>query len=329
MASDKMRVFFTVDTETSMNGAWADPGRRPLPLEIPIYGNTGSKSYGIPLIMDILEAHGFRGTFFTEVLCSHVVGADAVGEVFSYIRKRGHDTQLHLHPTYWHYRGYLDGRPPREEDLMFQLPADEQEELFSMGAKLFTEFDGKPPRAYRAGCYGASEQTLEVLSRHGIEIDSSYNLSYLDQSCGFQYRPLNGPRLFGRIQEYPVTNFRVQHQNGYKPIEICAVSVAEILMTIDALRDLGCRDVVVSLHSFSFMKRFSDDGVVPDRVTIRRFKRLCSEIAQRSDEIEVCVMGETTLRNVQPESADWVPCVGWARPLIRKVVQGVNRIPWV
>jgi len=330
MPTEKIRVYFTVDTESSMNRAWVDPSKRPLSLDMAVFGHTGSKSYGIPLIMDILEAHNFRGTFFTEVLCSHVLGDEAVGKVFSYIRQRGHDTQLHLHPTYYHYYRYSQGgEPPREQDLMYRLPVEEQEQLFSMGVALFKQFEGKAPRAYRAGCYGASEQTLEIIKRHGIEIDSSYNLCYLDQTCGFRHRPLNGPRLFGDVQEFPVTNFRVEHQSGYKPLEICAVSVAEILRTIDGLAADGCRDVVVSLHSFSFMKRFSENGCQPDRVTIQRFKRLCKEIALRSDEIEVCTMGDTTWRSNGSSRSDSVPSVGWARPLVRKVVQGVNRIPWV
>jgi len=329
MPAKKMRVYFTTDTETSMNSAWHDPARRPLPLDTAVFGRSGSMSYGIPLIMDILESNGFRGTFFTEVLCSYVLGAEEVGNVFAYIRGRGHDVQLHLHPVYWHYHRFLAGEPRREQDLMFRMTPAEQDDLIGKGVHLFTDFAGVPPRAYRAGCYGASEVTLPILRRHGIEVDSSYNLCYLDQSCGFQYRPLNGPRMFGDVQEIPVTTFSVRFQGGYKPLEIGAVSVSEILSTMDSLRDAGCQDVVISLHSFSFMKTISESGCQPDRVTISRFKRLCREIARRSDEFEVCVMGDVEAGTLPSTASDAVPCVGWTRPLARKVVQGVNRIPWV
>ena len=89
VSTEKMRVYFTVDTETSMAGAWNDPNKRPLPLERSIFGKNDSEYYGIPLIMDILEAHGFRGTFFTEMLCSHVLGHSEVQNVVSYIRNAG------------------------------------------------------------------------------------------------------------------------------------------------------------------------------------------------------------------------------------------------
>jgi len=312
-----------------MAGAWNDPTKRPLPLDRSVFGRNNSKYYGIPLIMDILEEHSFRATFFTEMLCSYVLGRNEVGNVLSYIRRRGHDAQLHLHPVYWYYHHFLQGQPRREKDLMFELPMEEQETLIGLGVELFREFTGSSPRAYRAGCYGASESTLGVLRRFGIEVDSSYNLCYLDRSCGFQHRPLNGPAYLAGIQEFPVTNFRVASQSGYKPLEIGAVSVGEVLATMDSLKRAGCRDVVVSLHSFSFMKTLTDRYCQPDHVAIYRFKKLCAAISKLSSEVDVPVLGEANLDNEPMKGSECVPCLGWARPAVRKVVQGLNRIPWV
>ena len=329
MSTEKMRVYFTVDTETSMAGAWNDPTKRPLPLERSIFGKNDSEYYGIPLIMDILEAHGFRGTFFTEMLCSYVLGRSEVQNVVSYIRSREHDVQLHLHPVYWYYHCFLQGQPRREKDLMFELPLDEQEKLIRIGVDLFGQFSGVAPRAYRAGCYGASEVTLDISRRLGIEVDSSYNLCYLDRSCGFQRRPLNGPAHLAGIQEFPVTNFRVAFQPGYKPLEIGAVSVGEILTTMNLLKQAGCRDVVISLHSFSFIKVLTERHCQPDRVAIHRFKKLCAAISQLSGEVDVAVLGEANLGDGPLNGSDCVPCLGLVRPAMRKVVQGLNRIPWI
>src|SRR5690242_13209669 len=103
MPGDKLRVYITVDTETSMGGAWHNPVYSPLPVEGPIFGNCNSGQHGIPLIMDVLEEYGFRATFFTEVLCSDVIGHEQIAEVFQYILRRGHDAQLHVHPIYRFY----------------------------------------------------------------------------------------------------------------------------------------------------------------------------------------------------------------------------------
>ena len=327
----KSRVYFTVDTETSMGGAWRNSAAGPLPLDLSVFGALGSKQFGIPLLMDILDRHGFRGTFFTELFCGYVLGFQEIERVLSYILRRGHDAQLHLHPVYWHYRNYLRGGPKCPKDLMWDRSTEEQEQLIGEGVNLFRQFTGSVPRAYRAGCYGASETTLEVLGRHGIEIDSSYNLCFLDQTCHFECRPLNGPKRIAGLVEFPVTNFRVDFHSGYKPLEVGAVSVAEIISTIRSLRRAGCLDVVISLHSFSFLKNLESGGgkCRPDRLVIRRFDKLCRTLAGLTEEVECAVLGEARLPRADYPQSDFVPTVGWRLPFSRKLVQGLNRVPWI
>jgi hypothetical protein len=313
-----------------MGGAWRNAGP-PLPLSTTVYCKHGSRSYGVSMIMDILEEHGFAGTFFIEVFCSYLLGAGQLTELFDCIQKRGHDAQLHLHPVYRFYRDYLNGGPRREKDLMFQFAAGEQAALIQEGVELFRTFSGKAPRAYRAGCYGASEVTLGALRENGIEIDSSYNLSYLDQSCGFQRRPLNAPQILEGVHEFPVTNFSGGRLEAYKPLEISAVSAAEIIASLRQLRESGCTDAVLVFHSFSFLKgrgvRFEHSR--PDRIVIHRFRRLCQELSRMRSEIEVCVLGDADLSRVPTEQDHFIPSLGWLRPTVRKAVQAIDYIPWV
>lgn len=326
----RMRVYFTIDTETSMGGAWRNAGP-PLPAALTIFGEANSGRYGIPLIMDILEEYGFAATFFVEVFCSYLLGFEEVARVFEYIQARGHDVQLHLHPVYRFYRDFLNGHARRERDLMFQFPSDEQRELIREGIGLFRKLSGKTPRAFRAGCYGASETTLAALRQNGIQIDSSYNASYLGQSCGFRRRGLNGPAVLEGVHEFPVTNFNSGGKGSYKPLEISAVSVAEIIGTIRQLQRTECRDVVLVFHSFSFLKRrgVRFEKARPDHIVIRRFRRLCSELARMRDEIEVSVLGNADLSRTTAPQPQIVPRVGRVRPILRKAVQGWNTIPWV
>ncbi len=281
--------------------------------------------------MDILEQHGFKGTFFIEVFCSYLLGQDEVGKVFRCIEKRGHDVQLHVHPVYRFYRDFLRGGCRREQDLMFQFPLEEQRQLIREAVSLFREFTGKLPRAFRAGCYGASEVTLAVLREVGICIDSSYNLSYLDQTCGFRHRPLNAPQVLEGVHEFPVTNFNPGRMGAYKPLEISAVSVSEILATIRHLQRAGCRDAVLVFHSFSFLKRrgVRFEKCRPDRIVIHRFRKLCAELANLRDEIEVSVLGSADLSDVMRPQPQVVPSLGLFRPVMRKAVQGFDYIPWV
>ena len=136
MPDDKVRIYFTVDTETSLGGSWWNAAG-PLPLARTIFCENGEGSYGIPLIMDILEGHGFQATFFVEVFCSYLLGAEEVSKVFQCIQKRGHDVQLHLHPVQRFYRDFVQGQARREQDLMFQFPPDEQKQLVREGVELF------------------------------------------------------------------------------------------------------------------------------------------------------------------------------------------------
>ena len=179
MPNDAIRVYFTIDTETSMGGAWDNADHRPLSPDLTVFGKSGSGTYGIPLIMSILEKHNFRGTFFTEVFCSYNVGPEPVAAALRAIQSRGHDAQLHLHPEQRFYSDYVKGGKRREESLLFTFPADEQRDLIRDGIAIFRDLCGKTPKVYRAGCYGASEATLAALRENGIVIDSSYNLAYM------------------------------------------------------------------------------------------------------------------------------------------------------
>jgi hypothetical protein len=328
MSSGKLRIYFTIDTETSMGGAWSNPDFGPLPLARTVFGENGSGNYGIPLIMDILEEYGFQGTFFTEVFCGYTVGFEEVARVFRYIEKRGHDPQLHLHPEQRFFAEYQRGGRRREQGFLFQFPAAEQQELIADGVRLFRELCGKPPKAFRAGCYAASEESLAALPENGVSIDSSYNLAFLGRSCGFQQRLLNAPRILEGVSEFPVTNFQVPGE-GYKPLEISAVSVWEMLAAIRALQRVGCRDVVLVLHSFSLLKnrgvRF--ENCRPSRVVISRLRRICEALSQMRDEIEVRVLSEAPVL-LPGTDPGVIPSVGWFRPAIRKAVQGLDNISW-
>jgi hypothetical protein len=280
--------------------------------------------------MDILEEFGFRATFFTEVFCGHLIGYDQVEKVLRAIIDRGHDAQLHLHPIYHFYRDSLAGGLRREIDLMFQLSESEQHDLIGEGVALFRKLSGVSPRAYRAGCYGGSETTLRVLKSHGIEIDSSYNLAYLNLTCGFQTPFLNSPVMIEGVREFPVTVFRVPG-SGYKPLEISAVSVAEMMGTIQQLRQAGCRDAVMVLHSFSLLKNqgLRYEGRRPDHIVIRRFRKLCAALAALRDEVEVKTLGTVDLPACALGQPQLAPAVGVMWPMVRKFVQGVNRLPWI
>src|SRR5437763_16837389 len=100
MAAMRTRVYVTVDVECAEERTI---GGRELPAQgydVRMWGRFSNqkKDLGVGLIMDELEAHGMRATFFTEVFGSQHFGIDGLREVVQAMHRRGHDVQLHTHP---------------------------------------------------------------------------------------------------------------------------------------------------------------------------------------------------------------------------------------
>ncbi len=328
-------VYITVDTETSLGGAWENAQSKPVHPERAILGRIGSKLYGLPLVMDILEGNELRATFFAEVLASEVVGPAELAEAYAPIHKRGHDPQLHLHPVFHYYhlvtQGLIrrDQLPPRM-DLIGALPFERQLELLAKGQSIFRDIFGSLPTAFRAGCYGASMCTLDALERIGIRYDSSFNAAYLGSTCLMNSRgPTNTPWRNGAIWEIPVTTFEtgVWKMRGLKPLEVSAVSLQEMQQVLEQAERLGQHTVTVMMHCFAFLKRADVQfrRMRPDRLVIRRFRGLCQYLRHNRDRFRVLTFSEIgtppyNLREVP------FPQMGILIPSFRKFIQAVNRI---
>ncbi len=60
----------------------------------------GGKAFGAPLIMDLLEEQGGRGTFFVDVYNRRTVTEEIVRRTCVEIAERGHEVALHTHPVF-------------------------------------------------------------------------------------------------------------------------------------------------------------------------------------------------------------------------------------
>jgi hypothetical protein len=335
-----VNVFITVDTESSLGGAWENPAWRPVSAERAILGRIGSREYGVPLIMDILEENGLRGTFFTEVFASEPLGAAGLREAYLPIRKRGHDAQLHLHPVFHYYHLVSQGRLRRDQlppqmDLIGSLPLETQVELLQHGLALFQDLLGTVPVAFRAGCYGASFATLDALARVGIGFDSSFNPAYLGSTCLMDGKsPTNVPWRNRSVWEFPVTTFETGawKMRGLKPLEVSAVSLWEMQRVLEQAERLGQRTVIVMLHSFGFLKRADVQfrRMRPDRIVIRRFRGLCAFLRRYPERFRVTTFSELPGMAVPVPQQDLpLPRMGSLVPAARRLAQAVNRFYWI
>jgi hypothetical protein len=335
-----MNVYFTVDTEASMGGAWSYPERRPVKADRHVFCRVGDRDYGIGLITRILQEHGFQATHFVETMASLVDGEREWREVVDYLQAHGQDVQLHVHPTYRFYAEALVEReagrnftPPKGNDQIRTFSEERQFEILEHGCEIFERFTGRRPVAFRAGCYAANRTTLRCLKRLGLLLDTSFNPCYPGESFTGEHLEMNRVQQIEGIWELPVTAARtpLPEGHGLKPADPCALSVRELQAMMEAGEAGGQRHFVMVFHSFSAVKA-SDifyTGIKPDRVVIRRLQKLMRYLADHPTRYRVSTFAElaTGITHLESSLAP-VAALGLVASGVRKVVQGLNRHYW-
>lgn len=339
----KTTVYLTIDTESSMGGAWADPEREPVPAERHVFCRAAGHEYGVPLIVDEFDGRGMRGTFFVETLATHVLGEADTRSVTDFLLERGQDVQAHVHPTFRHYRDYLalrdQGRAPDDPWECDQLSAhdeDTQRDLLRDGLDLLEGCTGRRATVFRAGGFAADRRTLRILGELGVRIDSSYNPIYRESNRSFPDDPpaVNQVECLEGVWEVPITVARTTLPEGVglKPADVTAISSAEMESLLGQAHAGGMRHVVTIFHCFSTVKP-RDVGYTalrPNRLVIRRLQRLLDFLAANDERFEVRTLGDLaeTTTALEGEQPAVVPDLGFWRPAARKVVQAVNNLYW-
>jgi hypothetical protein len=333
-----MNVYFTVDTESSMAGAWTDRSARPLTSDRHIFCRIGADDYGIGLITETLDQYGFRATFFVEPLVALVNGHDDTRVVFDFLLERNQDVQLHIHPTFQSYADSLRANPASATpastcDLLSSFDETAQHELIERAATLHAQFAGSRPVAFRAGCFAANSVTLRCLGRAGIRLDTSFNPCY--DGWSFQGEPMN-PNEVRRIEgvwEIPVTVARTPLPEGYgglKHADPCALSFSELRDMLAHGETEGQQHFVIVFHSFSAVKpkdvRYTE--MRPDRITIRRLQRLVAYLAEHPNRYRVSTFAELAREEEMTGGKSPIASLSVAKASVRKSVQALNRYYW-
>lgn len=321
-----------------MGGAWGNPRYKPVDPERAILGKIGSDYYGIPRIMDILEENDLFGTFFVEVFAGLNGYRSELAEAYSQIVGRGHDVQLHLHPIHYYYyaiqQGLLDtNQLPPFKDMIGTLPQPIQSQMLQKGILMFREMIGRTPVAFRAGNFGASMTTLKVLEELGIRFDSSFSAAYLQAGCMLDSgRAINSPYREGELWEVPITTVAAGTWGmcRLKPLNINALSLLEMIKVLREADSTGLSTLNFIAHSFSLFKAADIQfrKLRPDRLVLRRFQGLCRFLRKYPDRFRVVVFSDIVPSSLEGRETV-MPSTGTILPILRKLVQGVNRIPWV
>lgn len=311
------KVQFTVDTELSLKlfqeGASAQEN-----FDSSIAGKCRDGEFGIFYQMDLLEASGLTGVFFVDPMPALVYGPGVIARIVEPIVKRGHEVQLHIH-TEWlefsrdHDLAHLRGRN------IADFPLDDQVRLLDQARALLMMAGAPKPTAFRAGNFGANDDTLRALSKLGVQYDSSFNPAFLSGECAIDL-PQHTPPFSEHLGVGIIPVSIIEDRPGnIRAVQLCALSAWEMRDALaHAAEDEWPCFTIVS-HSFELLSR---DRSRSNPIVVRRFEAMCRNIAEHN---RLEPVGFSVLEPRAKKSLTTLPA-NLVRTALRYGEQAVSRI---
>jgi len=270
-------VYLTIDTEYAAHlpGANGTPGTRAENFARSIACETSAGPVGIFYQMDVLEAHGLKGVFFVDPMPALLWGVAAVEDVVRPIVERGHDVQLHCHTEWLSHvpANRLSGRTGRN---LKDFELEEQCRIIEYARDTLMAAGAPCPVIFRAGNYGANDNTALALGTLGIGYDSSHCPAMTGADCAISLGSDDRrPRLHSGVVEVPIScieTFGRRLRHG----QLTALSLQELVAALRHARDEQLEEVVLVSHSFELLSR---DRSRINRLLERRFRRFCGSLA--------------------------------------------------
>ena len=268
------QVLITVDTELS---ALLHQRGRSLEANFAssILGKYVGGAYGIEWQMTEIEARGLKAVFFVDPLPSLVYGEAWLTDVIGPIVARGHEAQLHIHTEWltWAKDSPVGGRQGQN---LADFGLEDQQVLLGLAIDLLTRAGAPRPTAFRAGNYGADDNSLRALAALGLLWDSSVNAPYLGGACRIEVRADQVSAIESHgITELPVAGLN-DRARQVRPAQICALSAREMRDALGHAADNQHGAFVIVTHSFEMLSR---DRKRANVAVIARFKAMCDAIA--------------------------------------------------
>jgi hypothetical protein len=152
--------FLSFDVEAAPERTTGDP------IDALVWGRLNGGQYGIPRICQVLEQHGLIGNFMIDFVTCASRGDAALREIVDYLRGRGHEIHLHLHPEY--LDPSLGFRHNGKSIHLDRAPYDLSRSLLDLALDRYRRSGGQPPYVFRAGGYRISEHLLRAAADVGI-----------------------------------------------------------------------------------------------------------------------------------------------------------------
>ena len=291
--SSPLNIYITVDTETWCGG-WENIDQKfPRAFSNYIYGKTSQGNFGIPFQLKLLNEFGLKAVFFVEPLFSMRFGMSYLEEIVGMILEANQSVELHLHPEWTDESNeviFPHIKNKREHLKFFSF--EEQKQLIALGLDLLTRAGCSNITAFRAGSFGANDDTLRAAQACGLKFDSSYN--YCIPECEMQaFSDIHQPQQFEQLTEVPMTTF-VDGLGKRRHAQLTACSFSELKTSIRQAYKHQWNSFVLLSHSFELMKL---SQAKPDKVVIKRFEKLCEYLSLNQDMFRTCFFNEALVTN--------------------------------
>ncbi len=286
--SSQLNVFLTIDTEIWCNGWDNIDAKFPNAFQSYIYGKTKNGNYGLPFQLKMLQEHGLKAVFFVEPLFATRFGIQPLEEIIGLIKEYGQSVELHLH-TEWADESkqpifpYIKDK--RDDIKLYNY--EEQCALIALGSELLIKAGCKNFTSFRAGSFGANNDTLRAVVQNNIPIDSSYN--YFMEPYGItEFNNIHQPIEHNGLIEVPMSTF-IDGVRRRRHVQLTACSYAELICSLEQALTHGWKNFVLLSHSFELLNSTFTDR---DKVVVKRFEKLCSFLANNSHRIKTAFLNE-------------------------------------
>ncbi|MEL6487492.1 MAG: hypothetical protein AAFQ13_10165, partial [Pseudomonadota bacterium] len=269
------RVYITIDTEycSGFAGDLSEAARAEA-FARSFASAGGADDAGVPCQLQRLKETGQKAVFFVDPMPALVWGTAAIEDMAGPILDAGQDVQLHLHTEWLALAGDRNPLPSKRTGVnLFEFPLDDQRHLLAYAREQLMAAGAPAPFAFRAGNYGANDDTLRALAELGIAYDTSHCPALPGASRITLGPDTREPVEHCGVIEVPVGSIGALGDSGQRHGQITALTLAEMRAAIRHARDTGQGSLTLVSHSFELFNRRT---LRANRLVRRRFDGLCA-----------------------------------------------------